>query len=1063
MLTQLLSTGFGVDFIEPKELFIIRPAPRLVLPGVVHGSADPNLPADLDCSSPAHWDGDTMYMFFSTGHPFRSSGSDLFRLSLPSKRVSFDNEAGWTMGGRWIESTYKADDGRLYMWYHNEPHLSPDRTAPRIGQMVSSDNGLTWRDLGIILEAPPGSNNLESVNKYFVGGNGDFAVVADSQKKYFYFFISTYHKDIAQQGVSIARMAYQDLARPAGKVFKWYNGRWDEPGIGGSVTPIFPVNVDWHLEGVNAFWGPSIHWNTYLNMWVMFLNRAKDKNWAQEGIYISFNQDLSAPSRWTKPVKLLDAGELEKSKWYPQVVGTNAAKRETDKLAGRTARLFVAGLSKWEIVFRKPGENSNKAENSSLPAGAEKVSLVVHAGEKSGFTVPRYITGKFCEHLYFNITNGMDAQILRNPTFSDYPFRTGQESVDGVATFHFDREEIGRRIRDGAGRWGWPEPEIEALVKSRNEALACWWTKLGPVDAGPDTGPYGGRAQRVHTRAAGQGIAQWTWLPLHRIRKFNFEMWIRSPDLKSLTAAVFGPEGKEICARKKVSPISSKWEKFEGTLEIPSTFPADKAYKFALLADEAGQFVIDRSLLYPADHINRADPEVISFLKQSNLPLLRWPGGNFASTYHWTDGIGPIEKRPTLPNYAWGEQENNFFGTDEFIEFCRAVGCEPMICINAGSGTPEEAARWLQYCNGGPQTPMGKIRASNGHSRPFNVKHWEIGNELWGRWQYHWTTAEGYVDRYRQFVKAMLKADPDIKIYACGAPVMWGKQWNDTLIAGAADILGITTDHPLIGGSVGADTDPLDVFRDFMAVPEVLEQKWAALQEDMKKAKIKNPRLAVTELQMFARVGQPASPDAEKRLTHSNLVNPSTQAEALYDVLIYHTAIRLAPFVEMVTHSATVNHGGGLRKSRERVYANPCHYAQAMFAAFAGAVPVRTELSCSTQKAPMVLPDLKNVTSEWSYKSVDALSAIASDGSLLISIVHKGTDNPVDLDVILKGFESAKKVEIQTLSADVPWAANTLENPQAITPNNTVQRIENGKLSITIKPYSVLLMKIPIF
>ncbi len=85
----------------------------------------------------------------------------------------------------------------------------------------------------------------------------------------------------------------------------------------------------------------------------MLLNRAKDKNWAQEGIYISFNPELSKPSEWTKPVKILDAAELEKSKWYPQVVGTDSAKHETDKLAGRTARLFVAGLSKWEIEFQQ--------------------------------------------------------------------------------------------------------------------------------------------------------------------------------------------------------------------------------------------------------------------------------------------------------------------------------------------------------------------------------------------------------------------------------------------------------------------------------------------------------------------------------------------------------------------------------------------------------------------------------------------------------------------------------------------------------------------------------------
>jgi alpha-N-arabinofuranosidase len=691
---------------------------------------------------------------------------------------------------------------------------------------------------------------------------------------------------------------------------------------------------------------------------------------------------------------------------------------------------------------------------ANSPATGEKASLVIYTAEKSRHPIPRNITGKFCEHLYFNIINGMDAQILRNPTLSDYPFRTGQESPDGVATFHYERQQIESNIRNSAGSWGWPASEIDALIKSRNEAMACFWTKLGPVEASPDTGPYGGRAQRVQTRAAGQGIAQWTWLPLHRIRQYEFEMWVRSPDIDTLKVTFFGPDGTEVCAEKTISDVTTNWQKLEGRLVIPENLPEDKAYKFAVIADKAGQFVIERVLLRPADHINGADPDVICFLRQSRLPILRWPGGNFVSGYHWLDGVGPVEKRPTLPNYAWGQQENNFFGTDEFIAFCRAVGCEPMICLNAGSGTVSEAAQWLEYCNGGIDTPMGKLRTENGHPAPYNVRHWEIGNELWGQWQYHWTTAEGYVDRYRQFIKALLKVDPNITIYACGAPVMWGKNWNDTLIAGASDILRITTDHPLVGGQVPADTEPLDVFRDFMAVPKVLEEKWAALESDMKNAGISDPRLAVTELQMFASVGQPSSADAPRLLSHETLVSPSTHAEALYDVLIYHAAIRLAPFVEMVTHSATVNHGGGLRKTRERVFANPCHYAQAMFAAFADAVPVKIELICPKQTAPLVLPDLKNVTSACSYQTIDALAAQSQDGNLLISVVHRGASGLINLEITIKDFASTGRAELQTLIADVPWAANTLETPEAITPITTAGKIDNGRMLITIKPYS---------
>jgi hypothetical protein len=205
----------------------------------------------------------------------------------------------------------------------------------------------------------------------------------------------------------------------------------------------------------------------------------------------------------------------------------------------------------------------------------EEASLVVHADQKSAYPVPRFVTGKFCEHLYFNVTNGMDAQILKNPTFCDYPFSTGQISPDGVATFHYSRDEIARAIRGDAERWGWPTSDIDGLVKSRNEAVACWWAKLGDVQASPDTGPYGGRAQRIAARASGQGIMQWTWLPLHRIRKYDAQLWVRSPDLDTLTVTIFGPDGP-VCAKQAVQPISTEWQRLSASLEIPAGQPAGK-------------------------------------------------------------------------------------------------------------------------------------------------------------------------------------------------------------------------------------------------------------------------------------------------------------------------------------------------------------------------------------------------------------------------------------------------------------------------------------------------------
>ncbi len=343
--------------------FVVREAPALELPGVPP-KGDPNSPGgEFDCNNAAHWDAGTMYVFSSAGHPWRGSGPDLFHLARPSVRVRFDNEKVWKVakqGSRWIEATHKVEGGPLYMWYHNEPPNvcpnAPGLTIPRIGAMVSRDNGLNWNDLGLVLEAPRDSRFCETANHYFAGGNGDFCVNLDQKGEWFYFFISTYNRDTAEQGVAVARMRYADRDAPVGKVWKWYRGQWKEPGIGGHVTPIFPVEIDWHRPDARAFWGPSVHWNTYLRQYVMLLNLAKDKEWQQEGIYVSFNPDPANPKGWTPPRKVLDAAALDKSKWYPQVIGIDAKAGETDKLAGRVARLFVTGLSRWEITFRRPGE-----------------------------------------------------------------------------------------------------------------------------------------------------------------------------------------------------------------------------------------------------------------------------------------------------------------------------------------------------------------------------------------------------------------------------------------------------------------------------------------------------------------------------------------------------------------------------------------------------------------------------------------------------------------------------------------------------------------------------------
>src|SRR5262245_41527790 len=332
LLLTFAATWPTPRLVDPLPLIELREASPVNLPGGIDGSGRV---LSIDSNSPAEWDAaGNLFVFTSSQHPYRSSGSSLFDLAWPAQPVTILPRAD-VRGGQWIEATYRADDGALYGWYHNEPPSlcgNSRVTAPRIGALVSRDEGVTWEDLGVILEAPPGSLNCDTKNFYFAGGNGDFSVILDQSGQYFYFFISTYYRQFDEQGVAVARMSFEDRDDPAGKVWKWHDGGWNEPGLGGHVTTTFPALIDWHRENANAFWGASIHFNTYLGTYVMLLNHAVDRNWSQEGVYISFNSDLEDPLGWSAPQRLPIYQQLgQPLGWYPQVIGIDGG--ETDKLA----------------------------------------------------------------------------------------------------------------------------------------------------------------------------------------------------------------------------------------------------------------------------------------------------------------------------------------------------------------------------------------------------------------------------------------------------------------------------------------------------------------------------------------------------------------------------------------------------------------------------------------------------------------------------------------------------------------------------------------------------------
>jgi hypothetical protein len=330
--------------------------------------ASPNavtLPGLADSNSPVVWDlvngrNQLFVMTSVAGRPNTAAGRNLFRLGSAAP-IEMDP---WPGGGVWMEAVVPDVDGTWYGYFHNEVVAdgvcrNTRKVMPRLGAARSRDQGRTWEFLGTILEAPPGSYSCNTKNTYFVGGIGDLSVQLSQDSRDLYIFYSEYMRGRTQQGVSVARLAWADRDEPVGKVTVWKGRLWD-PGrltvsaAGGEYwtytagTPLFPTRQAWHDAdtAVDAFWGPSVHWNTFLNQYVMLLNRAKDEAFTQEGIYVSFAPSLEDPAAWSTPVKILEGG-----RWYPQVIGVRVG--ESDRIIGETGRFFMSGTSDFLIRFHK--------------------------------------------------------------------------------------------------------------------------------------------------------------------------------------------------------------------------------------------------------------------------------------------------------------------------------------------------------------------------------------------------------------------------------------------------------------------------------------------------------------------------------------------------------------------------------------------------------------------------------------------------------------------------------------------------------------------------------------
>ncbi|MBN2279623.1 MAG: alpha-N-arabinofuranosidase [Candidatus Marinimicrobia bacterium] len=204
-----------------------------------------------------------------------------------------------------------------------------------------------------------------------------------------------------------------------------------------------------------------------------------------------------------------------------------------------------------------------------------------------------------------------------------------------------------------------------------------------------------------------------------------------------------------------------------------------------------GKFWIGAVSLMPTENVNGWRKDVISVLKELNSPVYRWPGGNFVSGYNWQDGIGEQDKRPPRKNPAWKGVEPNDVGIHEYMNLMEILGAEAFIAVNTGLGTLEEVVKEVEYCNGPIDSPMGKLRAQNGHSTPFDVKWWAVGNEMYGSWQLGHMPLENYVKKHNDIATAMWNVDPSIQLIGVGSM----GQWSETMLRECADKMNLISEH----------------------------------------------------------------------------------------------------------------------------------------------------------------------------------------------------------------------------------------------------------------------------
>ena len=404
-----------------------------------------------------------------------------------------------------------------------------------------------------------------------------------------------------------------------------------------------------------------------------------------------------------------------------------------------------------------------------LVAGARAGVAIQIDPQKTGAPISKYIYGQFIEHLGNCFYGGLWAEMVADRKFY-YPI---------TDDFHPWATDEDKYWRSGPFRYLNASP----------------WQVIGPAGtvAMETNEPYVGKhTPAIHLPGDGTfaGISE-TGLGVLKGKKYTGHI-VLAGDATALPIQVRLVLTNGVTIIKSIRKITADYQSYSLRFTAPET---SYAARLEIVSQGSGNFKIGTLSLMPGDNLHGWRRDVVELLKQLDSPIYRWPGGNFVSGYNWRDGIGDRDQRPPRKNPAWKGVESNDVGSDETMQLMSLIGAEPYVALNTGLGGAEEAANEVQYFNGAKDTPMGRVRAQNGHPKPYGVKYWAVGNEMFGNWQLgHMPLAE-YVKKNNQVVDAIWRVDSTAQLVAVGSV----GDWSRTMLADCGDHMNFMSEHIYVG------------------------------------------------------------------------------------------------------------------------------------------------------------------------------------------------------------------------------------------------------------------------